>query len=123
ALTPGGWLDLVRVALETGSLEELTRDRAKDLQPRFSRDGALVLFRSDRDGVSNIYALRLEGRALLRVTNVEGGAFAPDLSPDGTRLVFAGYGARGYDLQLMPFDPRALAPAEPFVDVHPLPLR
>jgi len=120
--TPGGWLDLVRVDLETGSLEELTRDRAKDLQPRFSRDGALVLFRSDRDGVSNIYALRLEGRALLRVTNVEGGAFAPDLSPDGTRLVFAAYGARGYDLQLMPFDPRALAPAEPFVDAHPLPL-
>lgn len=119
--TRGGWLDLVRVDLESGAVEELTRDRAKDLQPHWSADGALVLFRSDRDGVSNLYALRLADRALLRVTNVAGGAFGPDLAPDGRTLAFAAYGSRGYDVHVMDFDPGALAPAEPFVDVRPLP--
>jgi hypothetical protein len=51
--TAGGWLDLVRVDLATGAAEELTHDRAKDAEPAFSPDGAHVLFRSDRDGVSN----------------------------------------------------------------------
>jgi len=120
--TKGGWLDLVRVDLGSGAVEELTSDRAKDLQPRWSADGTMVLFRSDRDGVSNLYALRLSDRALLRVTNVAGGAFGPAPAPDGRALAFAAYGAGGYDLHLMEFDPAALAPADPYVDLRAVPL-
>jgi hypothetical protein len=53
------------------------------------------------------------------VTNVLGGAFAPDVSPDGRRLAFASYSARGYDLQLVDLDVERLAPAPPFVDPYP----
>lgn len=117
--TEGGLLDLVRVGVPDGSSEELTHDRAKDVEPAFTPDGRLVVFRSDRDGVSNLYALRLSDRALLRVTNVLGGAFTPDVAPDGRRITFADYSARGYDVRLMDVDWDALPPAADFADPYP----
>ncbi len=120
-LRPGGWLDLVLVDPETGAVTALLEDRAKDVEPVWTPDGGHVIFRSDRDGVSNLYALRLLDSALLRVTNVIGGAFEPSVSPDGRTLAFAGYSARGYDVHVMNLDLAALAPAEPFVDLYPAP--
>lgn len=116
---PGGWLDVVLVDPATGAVTALTDDRAKDVEPAWSPDGGWVLFRSDRDGVSNVHALRLADRTLFRVTNVLGGAFTPDVSPAGNRLAFADYSARGYDLRLMDLDLSALVSAEPFVDPYP----
>ena len=118
---PGGWLDIVRVDPATGAVAELTHDRAKDVEPAWAPDGQHVVFRSDRDGVSNLYALRLADLALLRVTNVLGGAFTPDVAPDGARLAFAGYGARGYDLRRMDLDTASLPPADAFADPYPPP--
>ncbi|HLA77243.1 MAG TPA: BamA/TamA family outer membrane protein [Vicinamibacteria bacterium] len=118
---PGGRLDLVLVDAESGEVTPLTEDRAKDVEPVFTPDGSHLVFRSDRDGVSNLYALRLSDRALLRITNVLGGAFLPDLSPDGRTLAFASYSSRGYDLATAPLDLEAAAPAEPFLDPYPAP--
>lgn len=117
--TQGGLLDLVRVALPGGGVEELTHDRAKDVEPAVSPDGRFVVFRSDRDGVSNLYALRLADRVLLRVTNVAGGAFTPDVAPDGRRIAFSDYSARGYDVHLLDVDWDLLAPAAEFADPYP----
>ena len=80
-LLPGGWLDLVLVDPATGAVEQLTHDRAKDVEPSWMPDGEAVVFRSDRDGVSNLYALRLADRVVVRVTNVLGGAFQPSVEP------------------------------------------
>jgi Tol biopolymer transport system component len=115
-LLPGGWLDLVRVDPATGALTELMRDRAKDVEPAFTPDGAEVVFRSDRDGVSNLYALRLEDGRMRRLSRVLGGAFAPDVSPDGREVAFAAYSARGFDVHVMPWPPGEEAP--PFVDPY-----
>jgi hypothetical protein len=118
--TSGGWLDIVRVEpAGAGPGVELTRDRAKDVEPAWTPDGSHVVFRSDRDGVSNLYAVRLADGALLRVTNVLGGAFTPDVARDGARLVFADYGAGGYDLRRMDLDAASLPPADPFHDRNP----
>jgi hypothetical protein len=119
--TSGGWLDVVRVDPGDGAITELTHDRAKDVEPAWTPDGSHVVFRSDRDGVSNLYALRLADRTLLRVTSVLGGAFAPDVAPDGAHLAFADYSARGYDLRVMDLDLSSLTAAEPFVDDYPPP--
>jgi hypothetical protein len=116
---PGGWLDVVLVDPVSGAVTPLTDDRAKDVEPAWSPRGDHVVFRSDRDGVSNLYAFRLADRALLRVTNVLGGAFTPDVSPAGDRLAFAEYRARGYDLRLMSFDLARLPAADAFVDPYP----
>ena len=120
-LLPGGWLDLVRVDPATGAVEQLTHDRAKDVEPTFTPDGQAVVFRSDRDGISNLYALLLADRSLVRVTNVLGGAFQPSVSPDGRTVAYAAYSAAGYDVQVAPFDLASSPPAEPFVDRHPAP--
>lgn len=118
-LEPGGRLDLVLVDAASGEVTPLTADRAKDVEPAFTPDGSHLIFRSDRDGVSNLYALRLSDRALSHLTNVLGGAFLPDVSPDGRSLAFASYSARGYDLATTRLDLEQAAPAEPFVDPYP----
>jgi hypothetical protein len=116
----GGWLDLVAVDPQGDAPAlELTHDRARDVEPTYTPDGRHILFRSDRDGVSNLYALRVEDGALLRVTNVLGGAFAPAIAPDGHTVAYSEYGSAGYDLHLMDVDWSALSPAAPYVDTHP----
>ncbi len=114
----GGFLDIVLVDPASGAVSELTHDRAKDVEPTWTPDGSHLVFRSDRDGVSNLYAVRVADGALFRVTNLIGGAFAPDVDPAGTSVAFAGYGANGYDLQVARLDLAAAAPAEAFVDSY-----
>ena len=99
----------MRVDPATGAVEQLTHDRAKDVEPTWTPDGEAVVFRSDRDGVSNLYALRLADRSVVRVTNVLGGAFQPSVSPDGRSVAYSAYSARGYDVHVAPLD-LALAP-------------
>jgi len=118
-LLPGGWLDLVRVDPETGAVAQLTQDRAKDVEPTFTPDGETVVFRSDRDGVSNLYALRLADRSLRRVTNLESGAFEPCVSPDGRTVAFSSYSSRGYDVVVAPL--AEAADVAPYLDDHPAP--
>ncbi len=119
-LLPGGWLDIVRVDPGTGLVEPLTHDRAKDVEPTWTTDGEGVVFRSDRDGVSNLYLLRLADRSISRVTNVLGGAFQPSVSPDGRSVAYSAYSSRGYDVHVAPLDPAAAA-APPFADALPAP--
>ena len=120
-LLSGGWLDVVRVDPATGDVRNLTRDRAKDVEPTWLPDGEAIVFRSDRDGISNLYGLRLPDGAPIRLTNVLGGAFQPSVSPDGRSVVFADYSGRGFDVHAAPLDPPAGPPAPPFVDPHPAP--
>jgi hypothetical protein len=120
-LLPGGWLDLVRVDPVTGAVEQLTHDRAKDVEPTWMPDGEAIVFRSDRDGVSNLHALRLADRSVLRVGNVLGGAFQPSVSPDGLSVVCSTYSSRGYDVVVAPLDLGAAPAAPAFVDTFPAP--
>src|SRR5262249_40591840 len=80
--------DILVVELASGGVEEVTRDRAIDMAPAWSRDGHYLFFDSDRTGISNIYAYDIRERTTWQVTNVVGGAFRPAPSPDGTRLAF-----------------------------------
>jgi len=120
-LLPGGWLDLVLVDPTTGTVEQLTHDRAKDVDPSWTPDGEAVVFCSDRDGVSNLYALRLGDRSLARVTNVLGGGFQPSVSPDGRTVAYADYSSLGYDVRLAPLELAPAPAAGAFVDALPAP--
>jgi Tol biopolymer transport system component len=120
-LLPGGWLDLVRVDPETGRVRMLIHDRAKDVEPTWTPDGRTIVFRSDRDGISNLYALRLADLSIRRLTNVLGGAFEPAVSPDGRSLAFSDYSSEGYDVRVTSLDLEAVPLAPPYVDHHPAP--
>src|SRR5262249_34669799 len=107
---------LVLVDRATGGVRQLTHDRAKDVEPTWTPDGQAVVFRSDRDGASNLYALRLADRALLRVTNVLGGAFEPSVSPAGRPVADSDYSSLGLDGAFAPFDLARALPGASFVD-------
>ncbi len=105
--------DLWAVDTETGELTRLTDDFAIDIDPNFGPDG-LVYFASDRSGIFNIYALSLDTREIMRVSNVVDGLFSPQLATD-QRTVFAStYGPRGFDVASFKL-PAIGLPAEPSI--------
>ncbi len=51
-----------------GLAERITSGAAFDMQPRFSPDGSLVAFASDRDGATNLWVVRPDGTGLRQVS-------------------------------------------------------
>jgi Tol biopolymer transport system component len=113
AMSTGGYRDLWLVELETGMRTRLTYDRALDRGPVFSRDGRTLYFSSDRTGIANLYAYDLAGGQITQITNVVGGAYSPDVSPDGRALVYVGYSSKGFDLFTLELEKAAEIPAPP----------
>ncbi len=118
-----GFRDILVVDVATGSTEELMHDRAIDQSPAWSHDGKTLYFDSDRTGITNIYAYDLTTKATWQVTNVLGGAFHANPSPDGTRLTFeALVPAGGTDLFELPIDRASWLPARDYFDDKPAPV-
>ncbi len=51
-----------------GLAERLTSGSAFDMQPRFSPEGSLIAFASDRDGATNLWVVRPDGTGLRQVS-------------------------------------------------------
>ncbi|MCC6750911.1 MAG: PD40 domain-containing protein [Deltaproteobacteria bacterium] len=119
----GGLRDIQILDLTTRKLEDVTRDRALDVDPHFSPDGRRVYFSSDRTGIFNVYRYDLDARRLRQVTNVLGGAFTPAVTPDERTLYYVGFSARGYDLHRMELREERLLEPLPYVDTRPAPVK
>ena len=91
--------------------------------PVYSPDGTFLYFSSDRTGIFNIYRYDFGKKSIEQVTNVSGGAFAPALSPDGSRLAYAGYDKDGYGIYLLDtITPlRTLEPDSGIITRNPVP--
>ena len=88
--------DLFTVPIEGGPARQLTSDMAYDAQPRFSPDGARIVFSSDRSGGQNIWVMSLDGADTLQITEGEANrAESPEWTPDGNYIVAAMGGFRG----------------------------
>jgi Tol biopolymer transport system component len=92
---------------------------ARAVTPAWMPDGSL-LFASDRDGAGfHLYRIDLTSLNVLRLEGTGPDARSPDVSPDGTQLVFVGYTNDGFDLFSMRLngaewtsdDERAVKPA------------
>lgn len=109
-----------------GEVERIvTQDAAVDVAPAWSPDGRYLLWSSDRDGTYNIHAVEI-GPALAtdghgptavpsawQVTNVIGGAFDPEISPDGRWLVYVAYHREGFRVERIHLDPSTWQRAGP----------
>jgi dipeptidyl aminopeptidase/acylaminoacyl peptidase len=69
-----------------GASRQLTAGTGRDSAPRWSPDGRLLAFISDRSGSPQLHLLPLDGGEAQQLTSLEFGVGSPAWSPDGSRL-------------------------------------
>jgi len=71
-----------------GTARAITHGLAYDAQPRFSPDGARVVFVSDRSGGNNVWTMRPDGTDTVAVTHGNDNEYvSPRYTPDGRYIV------------------------------------
>lgn len=76
---------------------------SNNITPSWNPLSDKIVYASDRTGVFNLYEISLATKRERRLTNLLGGAFKPDVSPDGKKILFANYGTGGFNIALMPY--------------------
>jgi Tol biopolymer transport system component len=76
---------------------------AKNMSPQWTQDGKALYFISDRQGISNVYRMPVDGGEPTQLTNLLTGVsgitgLSPALSAGNGRLVFSAYENDGYDI-------------------------
>ena len=95
---------LTVVDLQSGTFHEVIPHRDEELaNPVFFR--GYVLYKSSREEVVNIFAAEIATGVCYQVTAARFGADYPSISPDGSKLLYSDYTARGYNLAELPLDP------------------
>lgn len=80
--------DIFIVSAKGGKAKALTQDFAWNIQPAISPDGKKIAFVSDRDGLSNIWTMDINGENLKQVTKEKKHLIhAPKWSPDSEYIV------------------------------------
>ena len=88
--------DLWMVAVEDGTLTQLTSETSAEDYPRISPDGRKLMFYSDRSGREEVWTQDLETGELTQLSR--GGGSQNAWSPDGTQVAF---GMPGGGLQIL----------------------
>ena len=92
----------------------MTRDRALDFAPSWSANGQWLVWASDRSGISNVLAAKVDngqGSPPVMLTNLRTGAAYPSVDPSGRWLYFSAYHVNGWEIERIPFKPIAAPPA------------
>lgn len=107
--------------LQAGTFQTVIPHRDEEIaNPAFYRD--YLLYKSSRDGVVNIFATEIATGKCYQVTQSQFGADYPSVSPDGAKLVYSDYTARGYNLAEMALDPASWIPVEGVAPSNVIPL-
>lgn len=94
--------DIFSMDLGTGKVRQLTSHPAIDRFPSYSPDGSRLVFRSERDGQSELYAMAADGSDVERLTDNPAFDGYPSYSPNGRWIVFQS--ARGGSDQVYMLD-------------------
>jgi imidazolonepropionase-like amidohydrolase/Tol biopolymer transport system component len=80
--------DIYTVPMGGGSAKRITSGSGFDGQPRFSPDGKVIVFVSDRSGSENLYTVDPDGQRVRPITTGRNQAYiSPDYTPDGQYIV------------------------------------
>jgi Tol biopolymer transport system component/imidazolonepropionase-like amidohydrolase len=80
--------DLYTMPIAGGTATQLTRGMQYDAQPRFSPDGKLVVFTSDKDGGDNVWTIDVATKALKQITRGKNNRYrSPEWAPDGLYII------------------------------------
>ncbi|HYN21107.1 MAG TPA: protein kinase, partial [Thermoanaerobaculia bacterium] len=102
--------DLFLVRADGTGLRQLTRDEGRDRIPRWSPDGRLILFYSDRSGRYEAWTITPDGSRTDQLTRSSGKSPTYFVwSPDGRRIACSRNGAALVDLS-QPIDRRTFQP-------------
>ncbi len=93
----GHQADIYLAAADGTAETQLTTDPAFDACATFTPDGAGVAFCSNRSGPLEIWMMNRDGTDQHQVTQIGGTSVFPEVSPDGTKIVFSGSPANGSD--------------------------
>ena len=105
--------DIAIFDLESKNFHKLTDDEFDDRTPVFMPDGKGILFTSDRiRGIPNLFLMKinkddsgvLSPTEIFQLTDIVGGVFEPEIDTAGNRILFSGFGAKGFDLYLCELD-------------------
>ena len=113
----GGYHDVVILDADGSLVRRVTNDRAIDFAPAWSADGRWLVWSSDRTGILNVFAARVDSGGTeppVMLTNVRTGAAWPSVDPSGQWLYFSGYHVDGWEIERIPFNPAAAPPAPPY---------
>jgi hypothetical protein len=99
----GKRMSVYLIDADGSNLRTLIYDRYENLNPLWSPDGESIIFSSDRNGIFNLYELRLSDNRLFRLTNTLGGLFAQDFKNGG--LLLASYTNEGYKVGTVQYRP------------------
>jgi hypothetical protein len=110
---PGGQAEIVLVDVATRAVRVLASDpKGRWVTPAWRPDGRAVVAAADlNEGPFNLYeilvgtsgAAERAAPSARQLTHTTGGATWPDVSPDGTSIVYVGYTPDGFDLFQMPY--------------------
>jgi Tol biopolymer transport system component len=97
--------DIVVVDAATKAVRAVASDtQARIVTPAWRPDGAAIVAAvAQPDATFNLYEFAIDGTRSRQITHTSGGATWPDVSADGTTLVFVGYSVDGYDVYSMPY--------------------
>ncbi|MFC1476917.1 hypothetical protein ACFL6L_00445 [candidate division KSB1 bacterium] len=117
-----GRQDIAVYEMNTGEFTCIAgEDDFHDNEPCWTPDGRYILYTSDRSGRFNIWAIETDTGQKYQVTDIQLGAFTPDVSPDGSILAFSGYTEYGFAVYTKPLDRNSWKPLDSVViEQHPL---
>ncbi len=90
--------EIYTIRRDGSELNKLTNEPGVDCRPRWSRDGAWLVFTSNRRGREDLYLMRGEGTDLRPVTDHPAVDDHAAWSPDGRHIAFVSLRDGGFDL-------------------------
>jgi len=93
--------DIMMMNADGSGLHTLIGGKGDQRNPSWADDGSALLYSDDHTGIYNLYRYEFTDSSSTPLTNVLGGAFMPDQSPNGGSIVYSEWTIDGYALKML----------------------